>query len=50
MSSTLVMRKAPEFKLDAFDSKSGKFTTVSSEDYKGKWHIICFYPADFTFV
>ena len=23
---------------------------VSSEDYKGKWSVVCFYPADFTFV
>jgi peroxiredoxin (alkyl hydroperoxide reductase subunit C) len=50
MSSLLVTRKTPEFKLDAYDSKSGSYTTVSSEDYKGKWHAICFYPADFTFV
>jgi peroxiredoxin (alkyl hydroperoxide reductase subunit C) len=50
MASSLVLRKAPVFKMDAFDSKSGHFTTVSSEDYKGKWSVVCFYPADFTFV
>ena len=50
MSSSLVLRKAPEFKMDAFDSKTGHYTTVSSEDYKGKWCVVCFYPADFTFV
>jgi len=49
-SSTLVMQKAPEFKMEAYDAKSGHYTTVSSEDYKGKWHVVCFYPADFTFV
>ncbi|CAG9298226.1 alkyl hydroperoxide reductase subunit C [Celerinatantimonas diazotrophica] len=30
--------------------KAGEFVEVSSEDLKGKWSIIFFYPADFTFV
>ncbi len=50
MSSTMVRQEMPEFKMDAYDAKTGHFTTVSSEDYKGKWTVICFYPADFTFV
>ena len=50
MSSSMVLQKTPEFKMDAFNAKTGHFTTVSSEDYKGKWHVVCFYPADFTFV
>lgn len=50
MSSTMVRREMPEFTMDAFDAKSGHFTTVSSADYLGKWSVICFYPADFTFV
>jgi len=50
MSSTLVLRKTPEFTMDAYDAATGHYTTVSSEDYKGKWHVVCFYPADFTFV
>lgn len=50
MSSSLVLRKAPEFKMDAYDSKTGHYTTVSSDDYEGKWRVVCFYPADFTFV
>ncbi len=50
MSSSMVLQKAPEFKMDAYNAKSGHYTTVSSEDYKGKWHVVCFYPADFTFV
>ena len=50
MSSSMVLQKTPEFKMDAYDAKTGHFTTVSSEDYKGKWHVVCFYPADFTFV
>ena len=50
MSSTLVTQKAPEFSMEAYDAKSGHYTTVSSSDYEGKWHVVCFYPADFTFV
>jgi NADH-dependent peroxiredoxin subunit C len=50
MSSTMVRREMPKFTMDAFDAKSGHFAKVSSDDYKGKWTVICFYPADFTFV
>ena len=50
MSSSLVLRKSPEFKMDAYNAKTGHYETVSSEDYKGKWSVVCFYPADFTFV
>lgn len=37
-----------QFKASAF--KDGKFLTVSDEDLTGHWSVICFYPADFTFV
>jgi len=37
-----------QFKASAF--KDGKFFTVSDEDFKGHWSVVCFYPADFTFV
>ena len=30
--------------------KNGKFITVSDADLKGKWSVVFFYPADFTFV
>lgn len=50
MSSTMVRREMPEFTMEAFDAKTGHFTNVSSADYKGKWAVVCFYPADFTFV
>lgn len=50
MASSLVLRKAPEFKMEAYDSATGHYTEVSSEDYKEKWYVVCFYPADFTFV
>ncbi|HEY9199776.1 MAG TPA: alkyl hydroperoxide reductase subunit C [Gammaproteobacteria bacterium] len=29
---------------------NGKFVPVSSDDLKGKWSVVFFYPADFTFV
>jgi len=50
MSSSLVLKKAPEFKMDAYNAKTGHYQEVKSEDYQGKWHVVCFYPADFTFV
>lgn len=50
MSSTMVRREMPQFTMGAYDAKTGHYKTVSSEDYKGKWTVICFYPADFTFV
>lgn len=50
MSSTMVRQEMPKFTMDAYDAKTGHYTTISSDDYKGKWSVICFYPADFTFV
>ena len=50
MGSTMVRQEMPEFTMDAYDARTGHFKTVSSEDYKGKWTVVCFYPADFTFV
>ena len=43
---------APDFKLDTFDAEKGDFGEVSLEQLKadGKWAILFFYPADFTFV
>ncbi len=49
-AGVLVLKPMPEFKMDAFDAATGHYKQVSSEDYKGKWTVICFYPADFTFV
>ncbi|MEY2883547.1 MAG: alkyl hydroperoxide reductase, subunit c, partial [Pseudomonadota bacterium] len=30
--------------------KDGKFLTVTDADLRGKWSVVFFYPADFTFV
>lgn len=50
MSTTLVLRRMPEFEMEAYDAATGHYTKVSSEQLKGKWAVVCFYPADFTFV
>ncbi|MCZ7542137.1 MAG: thioredoxin-dependent peroxiredoxin [Anaerolineae bacterium] len=39
---------APEFTTKAFHQ--GEVKTVSLADYRGKWVVLVFYPADFTFV
>ena len=40
--------EAPKFTAKAV--LEDKFITVSSDDYKGKWMVLLFYPYDFTFV
>jgi NADH-dependent peroxiredoxin subunit C len=40
--------QAPEFTTEAFFDE--QIQQVSLKDYKGKWVILFFYPADFTFV
>lgn len=47
-----VGRPAPDFSLEAVVSVDpGKeFRTISLGDFKGKWLVFFFYPADFTFV
>ncbi len=41
--------KAPDFELQAY-FPDGHIKQVKSSDYKGKWLVLFFYPADFTFV
>lgn len=43
-----VDQKAPEFELKAFHD--GKEKTIRLSDYRGKWVVLIFYPADFTFI
>lgn len=50
MSSTMVRQMMPEFTMDAYDAETKTYKKISSDDYKGKWTVVCFYPADFTFV
>lgn len=40
--------KAPNFELAAV--VGSKVKKIKLSDYDGKWRVVCFYPADFTFV
>ncbi len=40
--------KAPAFEAKAYHK--GEIKTVTLADYKGKWVVLFFYPADFTFI
>ena len=46
--SIQVGRPAPDFAAAAFYQGTSKQVKLS--DYKGKWVMLCFYPADFTCV
>ena len=46
---SLVTKKAPDFTVDAVVG-DGDFKKVSLSDYKGKYVVLFFYPADFTFI
>lgn len=45
---SLINTEVKPFKTTAFHN--GKFVEVSNESLKGKWSVVVFYPADFTFV
>lgn len=44
----LINKQLPEFKVQAYHGDA--FKEVTHEDLLGKWSILFFYPADFTFV
>ena len=44
----LIGKEIAQFNAKAF--QQGEFIDVSSENFKGQWSVVCFYPADFTFV
>ena len=45
---SLIGKEVLPFKAQAF--KNGEFIEVTDQDFKGQWSVVCFYPADFTFV
>lgn len=45
---SLINTEVKPFKATAFHN--GKFVEVTEADLKGKWSVVFFYPADFTFV
>jgi NADH-dependent peroxiredoxin subunit C len=48
MSSSVINSEVKPFSATAFHN--GKFVPVTEENLKGKWSVVFFYPADFTFV
>jgi len=44
----IINEQAPKFEAEAFQSNN--ISKISLEQFKGKWVILFFYPADFTFV
>ena len=48
MQTTIINTEVKPFNATAFHN--GKFVQVSDADLKGKWSVVFFYPADFTFV
>jgi len=47
---SIIGKEVLPFYSTAYNSGSGEFIEVSDQDLKGKWSIVCFYPADFSFV
>ncbi|MCI7186545.1 MAG: alkyl hydroperoxide reductase subunit C [Fusobacterium mortiferum] len=45
---SLIGKKINEFKATAY--QNGEFINVTSDNLRGKWSVVVFYPADFTFV
>lgn len=45
---SLIGKEVQPFVTQAF--QNGKFLEVTQDNFKGQWSVVCFYPADFTFV
>ena len=48
MTQSLINTKLQPFNSTAFHN--GDFVDVTEQDLLGKWAVVMFYPADFTFV
>ena len=46
----MVGKEVPDFETEAFFPEEGASDKIKLSDYRGKWVVLCFYPADFTFV
>jgi len=46
----LIGKQIPGFALEAYLPEGDKTKLIKLTDYKGKWAILVFYPADFTFI
>ena len=47
---SLINKEILPFTAQAYDPKKDEFKEVTQEDFKGSWNVVCFYPADFSFV
>jgi len=47
---SLIGKEMAPFSADAYNSSNGEFIEVTDNDLKGKWAVVLFYPADFSFV
>lgn len=45
---SLIGTEVKPFKASAY--RNGEFVEVTEKNFQGKWSVVCFYPADFTFV
>lgn len=45
---SLIGTEVKSFKAQAYHN--GRFVEVTEANFKGQWSVVCFYPADFTFV
>jgi alkyl hydroperoxide reductase subunit AhpC len=45
---SIIEKTAPDFEAEAY--VNGEFKKVKLGDYKGKWVVLFFYPADYTYV
>jgi len=45
---SLIGKKAPEWSTKAYEK--GQEVDIKSSDFSGKWHVLYWYPLDFTFV
>ena len=47
-----VGQEVPHFEIDTYDPSTGDFGkfSLARTRYEGKWTVLFFYPADFTFV
>ncbi|MFZ4453279.1 alkyl hydroperoxide reductase subunit C [Salibacterium aidingense] len=45
---SLIGKEVQPFQATAF--RQGEFVDVTEENFKGQWSVVCFYPADFSFV
>lgn len=47
---SLINKEILPFTANAYDPQQDEFIEVSEENLKGSWSVVCFYPADFSFV